>query len=271
MPPHYVPLTLGSPQSRHSEIDAFRVTEAHFPAELRLPSHLHDRGSFVVILAGSVEIGMMNRHHHCDPTTVLIEPIDARHDNRFGSRGAHVLVVQPDPGRLERFAPVAPLLDEIVRLRHGGVAALAWRLVRELRRPDELTPLAMEGLFLEMLSLVARHDAPARSAPPEWLARVEARLREEPYGVDIASLASEAGVHPGHLVRVFRERYRVTPAAFVRRLRLEWALRRLADSREPISQIAVAAGFADQSHFTRVFKQQLGVTPGRFRRSVQSR
>ena len=32
-----------------------------------------------------------------------------------------------------------------------------------------------------------------------------------------------------------------------------------------LSDIALACGFADQSHLNRVFKAQVGTTPGRFR------
>jgi AraC family transcriptional regulator len=55
----------------------------------------------------------------------------------------------------------------------------------------------------------------------------------------------------------------------VRRLRVDWALRELSTSARSLSEIALDAGFADQSHFTRVFKRQVGVSPGAFRRSAR--
>jgi AraC family transcriptional regulator len=48
-------------------------------------------------------------------------------------------------------------------------------------------------------------------------------------------------------------------------LRIEWATARLRDSRSSLSEIALSAGFADQSHFTRVFRRATGLTPARFR------
>jgi AraC family transcriptional regulator len=47
-------------------------------------------------------------------------------------------------------------------------------------------------------------------------------------------------------------------------LRLEWAAARLSEERS-LAQIALEAGFADQSHFTRAFRRHFGVTPGRYR------
>ena len=78
--------------------------------------------------------------------------------------------------------------------------------------------------------------------------------------------AREAGVHPAHLSRAFRDRYRETIHGRVRRLRLEWAARRLVESDDPIAGIALAAGFADQSHLTRALKAHTGLTPAAYRR-----
>jgi AraC family transcriptional regulator len=54
-------------------------------------------------------------------------------------------------------------------------------------------------------------------------------------------------------------------AQYIRRLRLEWAAERLRKREESLAQIASAAGFADQSHFTTWFKRQFGTTPAAFR------
>ena len=37
----------------------------------------------------------------------------------------------------------------------------------------------------------------------------------------------------------------------------------------PLSEIAISAGFANQSHFTRVFSAEVGVSPGAWRREVK--
>jgi AraC family transcriptional regulator len=74
-------------------------------------------------------------------------------------------------------------------------------------------------------------------------------------------------VHPAHLARAFRQHFRVPLGSYVRRLRLDWAASRLADSAESLANVAVAAGFADQSHLTRAFKRHTGHTPGAYRQA----
>jgi len=52
-------------------------------------------------------------------------------------------------------------------------------------------------------------------------------------------------------------------------LRIEYACHELAASETPIVQIALSAGFCDQSHFTRTFKRHIGVTPTQYRESLR--
>jgi AraC family transcriptional regulator len=118
-----------------------------------------------------------------------------------------------------------------------------------------------------MLAVAARMKGLGHGSEPAWLARaremIEDRFREP---LRLADLAREAGVHPAHLSRVFRQRYQEPIATCIRRLRTEWAAERLAASDEAISAIALAAGFADQSHLTRALRARTGMTPARYRR-----
>jgi AraC family transcriptional regulator len=74
-----------------------------------------------------------------------------------------------------------------------------------------------------------------------------------------------------YLASAFRRCYGHTVAEHVRELRVAYALRRLAESEDPLSDIARAAGFADQSHFSRTFKQLTGTTPGAYRTLSRAR
>jgi len=77
-------------------------------------------------------------------------------------------------------------------------------------------------------------------------------------------LAKIAGVHPVHFARTFRRVYGCTISDYVRGLRVARAMLLLRGT-APLDEIALAIGFADQSHFCREFKRVAGVTPGEFR------
>jgi AraC family transcriptional regulator len=251
------------------DVGPFIVTDAWFPADLVLAPHLHDRTTFAVILDGSFDLRFSSNSFECSPSTVFTEPLGEKHGNRMGPQGTRVLVMQPDHRQVELFRPCRHMFDRVTHFRHAGISGLARRLSYELRSSDGTSRLAMQGLGLEMLAAAARLDVSGPSSAPAWLARAEEKLRAEFLsGIDLGEVAAAAGVHPVHLARTFRQYYRESIGSFVRRLRLDWTMTQLATSRRSIASIALAAGFADQSHFTRAFKCYAGVTPARFRKAT---
>jgi AraC family transcriptional regulator len=262
-----VPVTMGSPWFRSMELDGFTVLEAWFPAGEQLERHTHDRACVAVMLEGSFDLAMGGRVHHCPPTAIATEPAGEPHANRIGSLGARVLVVQPNPARTELLQPFARMLDRPSHRHHAGVAGSAARLTRELDRPDDLSSLAVEAGVLEILVALGRLELDVEQGPPAWLLRaqelVHTRFREP---LQVGEVARAVDVHPAHLARAFRHHFRMPLGSYVRRLRLDWAASRLAGSVDSLATVAMAAGFADQSHLTRAFKRHTGHTPGAYRR-----
>ncbi|MGH7579336.1 MAG: helix-turn-helix domain-containing protein [Gemmatimonadales bacterium] len=269
-----VPVTMGSPVFRFMALDGFDIVEAWFPPGEYLARHTHDRACVAMMLEGSFDLSIGGRVHSCPPTAVATEPLGESHANRIGTAGARVVVIQPDPTRTDLLGPFGQILDRPSHRHHAGVAACAARLARELDRPDDLASLAAEAAVLEILVVLSRLglDLDAERAPPPWLLRarelVHARFRGP---LQIAEVAREVDVHPGHLARAFRRHFRVTLGSYVRRLRLDWVAARLGVSEESLASIALAAGFADQSHLTRAFKGHTGLTPRAYRRARAGR
>jgi AraC family transcriptional regulator len=87
----------------------------------------------------------------------------------------------------------------------------------------------------------------------------------------VQDIANVVGVHPFHLSRVFRTVHRQTIGEYVQRLRVSYACKQLAVPEIDLAEVALAAGFADQSHFTRVFKNVTGITPGVYRHMLATK
>jgi AraC family transcriptional regulator len=68
-----------------------------------------------------------------------------------------------------------------------------------------------------------------------------------------------------HLARAFRQHYGASVGEFVRQRRLDFVCRELVASERPVAELALEAGFADQSHLTKIFNRALGTTPARYR------
>ena len=78
-------------------------------------------------------------------------------------------------------------------------------------------------------------------------------------------LAEFAGLSAWYFARAFKQSAGVSPQRFVLQSRGERVKHLLVETELPLAQVAVAAGFADQSHCTRRFRQLVGITPSRFR------
>jgi AraC family transcriptional regulator len=205
-------------------------------------------------------------------TTVQTIPADTLHEDVFAPGPTRTLIVETEPYAAEMLGAYGLWLDEIRYLRDPGIAALALRIAREVEAPDAASPLAVEGLVLELFALLARrtNGATESGQPPAWLARACEHVHAQFAGsFSVGEVATAVGIHPAHLARAFRQHYGVPIGAYVRRLRLEWAAARLATSDDPLASIAYDAGFANQSHFTRAFKRFTGLTPGAYRQSAR--
>src|ERR1700694_1919836 len=173
IPARNVPVTMGSPSFRSLGLDGFAITEAWFPAYEVLERHTHDRACVAVMLDGSFDRRLKGKGFPCTPTAVFTEPAGETHANFMGPRGAHVVVVQPDPTREELLRPFADILQRTTHREDGGIAAQASRLARELEMPDDLSTLAAEGIVLELLVGLARLDRKPARRPPAWLLRAQ--------------------------------------------------------------------------------------------------
>src|SRR5262249_24609206 len=194
-------------------------------------------------------------------------PAGDTHSNRWHGTGGRCLHLEFEAPWLDRVRQCSPVLDRPAKFSGGMPVWLAARLYRELQAPDNFFAMAIEGLALELVAWAARDSIRVRGErPPDWLRRVreliEGRFREP---LALADMAREAGVHPVHLVTVFRRYLRCTPFDFLRRLRISFAAKQLLHSDLSQVEIALNAGFTHQTHFCRTFKTMTGITPGAYR------
>ena len=86
--------------------------------------------------------------------------------------------------------------------------------------------------------------------------------------LDIDTVSRRAGYSKWHLQRIFKEHTGYPLAEYIRAQKLQKSVERLAQSDEPILNVAIALGFDSQQSFNRSFKRQFGQAPGAWRRSI---
>ena len=246
---------------------SFKLTETRYAALSRIPQHTHELPAFCFILNGTYQETFASTVLFCRPNGVVFRPPEIAHADLFGRDGAHCLIVEPSPEWLGKLSSEISLPPGPVFLT-GSFSALANRLQDELRWSDACTRVSVEGLALELAAAVSRAQSRREPKAPAWLWRareyLEVHCRECP---ELGLVAGVVGVHPVHLIRVFRQHYKCTPGQFLRQRRLEAAADALAQSEQPLLEIALEAGFADQPHFTKAFGKFSGQTPSEYRRA----
>jgi AraC family transcriptional regulator len=251
-----------------ASVNGFVLSELRFPPDYQQAAYEPERPYLALVLDGSMVKSFRAKTLEFGQGSALTMPAGLWHGARFGPAGATIVIV-----RLSNDSTlVTDAFRRLHELRGRGLNWLAWRLAAELRAPDAAAPMAAEGFALELLAATTREAATDRriGRPPSWLRSAEELLRERiGDAVGLSELASAVGVNSAHLARVFRDRYGISVGEYGRRMRLDWATGEIARHDRPIAEIAIEAGFADQSHFTRLFKRHVGMTPARFREEAR--
>ncbi|HEX8139232.1 MAG TPA: AraC family transcriptional regulator [Pyrinomonadaceae bacterium] len=259
---------------RSFRLEGFVLTEADYRPSLNLSKHIHDHAVISITLSGSYTELLGRRPQECKPYSVLLKAAGDDHSDSYGSTGARCLIIKVEPKRLEAMRSFSRVLEHSLHVRDAFMASLSLRLYREFKLMDDASVLSIEGLILEVLGHSTRPSSPPLSSGlrPHWLRKAEAMIREsaaEP--LSLLSVAVAVGVHPSHLARTFRKFYGCTVGDYLRHARIERAVAELAHENKSLADVALAAGFYDQSHFTRAFKTHLGTTPKRYRAALRSR
>jgi AraC family transcriptional regulator len=260
-------------QEQRQDVGEFVLTDSVYEPHLRVPRHSHELAYFCIVLRGSYteRYGKISRSY--SPGTVVFHPAGETHSDQFDDVGGHIFNVALTPRWLERMDERYRVLTRTDHVQGGRAAWIARRIYAEFLNPDDLSRLAVEGLALEILVEASRHARGRRDpAPPRWLCRVIEQLHHRfAERLSLKQIALDAGVHPLHLARVFRRHCRCSVGDYVRKLRLEFVCQQVAASEAPLVEIALAAGFSDQSHFCKSFRSLTGMTPSQYRNIARQR
>ncbi|MGI4794015.1 MAG: helix-turn-helix domain-containing protein [Janthinobacterium lividum] len=166
------------------------------------------------------------------------------------------------------YVPGEGIADAVI---HG----LARTLLPALDRPDEVNRLYFEHVALAAGThiartyggMAARHPQVGLLAP--WQEKRAKDLIAANLGGDLsrAQLAAECGLSADYFARAFKRSTGTTPHQWLLQRRVELTKELLGCSALPLVEVAVAAGFHDQSHMTRVFSQVTATTPASWRRN----
>jgi AraC-like DNA-binding protein len=149
-----------------------------------------------------------------------------------------------------------------VSLTHTLVTNASYRLVN--RYLNQLFDASFDESWVSN-SRPAAVQSP--QTPLDFRVRKSLRLLDDglTQGIELDSVARDAGLSRPHFYKLFRENTGVTPALYANTMRVERALDRLTASHDSITDIGFELGFSSQSHFTHFFAANVGIAPTLYR------
>lgn len=243
------------------QLSGFTVSEFSLGVGYRSKRHAHEFPGLVLPLSGTLTLAGSFGVQTIHPGQMLTLPAGATHSEHTAGAAACLLLepvvgLEPCPFDGVRVVAVPAVANAARRLSTSLLCTSAadWEPGYEA---VELLALASDTVDRQSrgVTITAR-----------WVWRTAERLREE-YSrpPSLADLARDAGVSREHLAREFHRTVKLTVGDYIRRQQMLEAVRLLRHSGLSISQVALAAGFTDESHLCRRVRRSLGTTPGRIR------
>ena len=219
-----------------------------------------------------LRIGHVDLHDlKCEPVALLDQPY---HDLFFYiPRNAFDAIADDSDA-----TRIGDLDHSSVAFDDATIAHLGWAVLPAVRNPGQANQLFLDHVFLALGTHVAQTYGGLR--PPSrpvagGLAPWQVRRAKEIFsakldnGVALKEVARECGLSLSYFSRAFRRSVGVPPHTWLLQHRIEVAKEKLRDRQLSVSQVALACGFADQSHLTRVFTRMVGLSPAAWRRVVE--
>lgn len=187
----------------------------------------------------------------------MLKSREARHEVQFSDAGARIVSVEFEDEDPFDGAPLTwGRRTDRFTLRHiGDVLAAA--------RAGDINGARIASMDLVTASV---DNECIRSEPPQWISRLQEALEDSSLAfIDVRDWALEAGYHPAHVSRLFRRCFGYSISDYASAHAVRRAIGQLASPDITLSEVALAAGFYDQSHMNRLFRRVLGRTPGEAR------
>lgn len=248
------------------------LAEAEYRANVELPKHSHRHAGFCLILKGGYTESYGKTVLELKPSRVKFQPAGELHTDVYGKENVHCFFVELEPQWLQRMGAEALVGSNPCVYAGSSVSWLMMKLRREFRAMDDEAPLAIEGIALDLIAETSRNrNKVSVDQRLPWLQLARDFIKDEfAQPLTLSAIADSVKVHPVYLANSFRRRYGCSVGEYLRKCRIEFACHRISDSKHSLAEVALAAGFSNQSHFSRTFKRVTGLTPASYRATLRT-
>jgi AraC family transcriptional regulator len=268
-----------------ASVAGFPISVMPIPATGELSDDHHHTSRIFVAQAGRgrrwYRNGRFTRAMHTAPRMIEIYQAGLVFDHaRWDGEAGRCILIEFSDSDVERMTH-GQMRSLRLQTRHEVFDDRVSRLTLEIAN-ESLSGLPNGDLYVQGLCVALagalgtrygagfeKHDQVAqRSLSPAQQRRLADLFQQLGSKLSLENMAREVGLSVYHFARLFKTTYGAPPHQYVQRLRIDAAVEALRQKSDtPIAQIALAFGFASQSHMTELMRRHMGFTPKTLRRA----
>lgn len=130
----------------------------------------------------------------------------------------------------------------------------------------------LQALLCDVFAyFIMEYELQSQNSAKKWLQSVLIQM-QTPENIEegLPALLRYSGFSHGHLCRIMKKEYGITPSQYITDLRLKFAANLLTTTEYDILNISIQLGFSSLSHFITIFKKKYGLSPSKYRSTYSS-
>ncbi len=258
--------------------------------------HYHENNYFTFLLQGSMLEGNKKHTYECFAGDLLYHNWEDPHYNEGSKEFTRGFHLELSNDWFQRFDLDKTTAEGSIKILDPTIKAIMYNIFKEAKLSAETGQPGIDALLATLFSRLGGAAESPAGKKPVWVARLREMLHEAPASVSTAALkpgqtigpgipipaasiagqapslrdlARQLGIHPVHLSREFPRHFHTTLGRYIRLQKLNRALALLPAFDRSLTDIALEAGFADQSHFIRCFQSDIKISPLQYRKLLQ--
>lgn len=248
------------------QLEGITLTDTEYTHD-KVDWHYHENAYFTFILQGCVIEGNKKEVYHCPAGSLLFHNWQDAHYNSKPpgfTRGFHI---EMDHRWFNSLDLNLSAIEGSRSLLNPELKILMYKIFKETKLRDSNQQLNISIMLADLLGKISGTEEVFSRKVPVWVRQIRELLHDSPLtGWTLQGLAHVLGIHPVHLSRGFVKYFNCTLGEYIRIIKIERAFAMLPERKYSLTEIALACGFADQSHFIRTFKALSDIKPSKYRK-----
>jgi AraC family transcriptional regulator len=227
--------------------------------------HYHENSFFTFVLDGTCLEHRKNSAYEWKPGDVLFYEKGAIHRNCYHQENSRNFNIELNDKWLEKYDVGLSHGPDSHAVAPADIKFLFIQLYREFQNQDSASQASLNSILLYILGH-KNHEITSNKTP-SWVPKIKEFLYDNwSTNFSLKHMSAIVDMHPITISKNFSRYFGCTLGEYIRKIRIEKAIRMIRTTELSLTDIAFTCGFADQSHFIRWFKKFTGTVPLQYRK-----